>query len=429
MYNNISREATAYLSSCAYFKTVKSLDDLRARNAQIEMIKAGGPLGMKSAGVDQVFVFIKPTGSSGEEKAVPMEEVLGLLDATAESATLALQDMNAGDRRIAKGKEKETSAEHLAWMKSVVDGMRDQGVSQKENLPPQGTDNKLPKGKEVDPTVNLARMKNLMKRLKGKEVAQKENSRRIRLVLNKKSDKENIPLNGKEGSFEVKKEILDIGKGKGKETGKSGISDAEVKGTNAQSRPVTPPKAKLEGPSSIRSTRSTLSLRNTRSATRATKAYPSSAEPTPENLSSDKMPNPGCSASYSTRDLQDVRQSQLRLGSTPSIPQTTARVLNFDDTPEHSIVQTPFTDMSTIETPNEGTPTHRRAMRNKLRNQKRASEEELQSEAKRVKDVEAREKVGGKIEAWSAAKTIEGGKKNEAVTVKGEEDVFGNGGE
>ena len=85
--------------------------------------------------------------------------------------------------------------------------------------------------------------------------------------------------------------------------------------------------------------------------------------------------------------------------------------------------------MSTIESPDEGTPTHRRAMRNKLRNQKRASEEELQNEAKRVKDVETREKVEGKIEAWSAAKTVEGGKKNEAVVVKGEEDVFGNGGE
>jgi hypothetical protein len=83
--------------------------------------------------------------------------------------------------------------------------------------------------------------------------------------------------------------------------------------------------------------------------------------------------------------------------------------------------------MSTIETPDEGTPTHRRATRNKLRNQKRASEEELPNEAKRVKDVEAREKVGGRIEAWSAGKP-EGGKENEVV-VKGEEDVFGNGGE
>jgi hypothetical protein len=418
MYNTISREATAYLSRCAYVKTVKSLDDLRARNTQMEMLMAGGPLGMASATVDQVFVFPKPTGPS-EEKAVPTEEVLGLLDANAESATLALRDMNAEERRIAKGKDKEGSAEHLAWMKGVVDGMRDGHVAEKENFPPKGTD-KLPKAKEVDPKVNLARMGNLLKRLKGKEIAQKQNSRIIRLIRPKATDKENIPIKEEEGSLEVKQEILDIGKGKGKETEMSGTAEGEVEGANAQSKPVTPPKAKLEGPSSIRSTRSTLSLRSTRSATKATKAYPSSADPTPENLSSDKMPN--------SRDLQDVRQSQLRLGSTPSIPQATARVLNFDDTPDHSIVYTPFTNMSTIETPDEGTPTHRRAMRSKLRNQKRASEEELPNEAKRVKDVETREKVRGKIEAWNAGKPVEGGKENEVV-VKREEDVFGKGGE
>jgi hypothetical protein len=423
MYNTISREATAYLSRCAYAKTVKSLDDLRARNTQMEMLKAGGPLGMASATVDQVFVFPKPIGPS-EEKAVPMEEVLGLLDANAESATLALQDMNAEERRIAKGKDKEGSAEHLSWMKGVVDGMRDGHVAEKENFPPKGTD-KLPKAKEVDPKVNLARMGNLLKRLKGKEIAQKQNSRIIRLIRPKATDKENITIKEEGGSIEVKKEILDIGKGKGKETGKSEISDCEVKETNAQSKPVTPPKAKLEGPSSIRSTRSTLSLRSTRSATKAAKGYQSCAEPTPESLS--QMPNPTLSSASHSRDLHEVRQSQLRLGSTPSIPQATARVLNFDDTPDHSVVYTPFTNMSTIETPDEGTPTHRRAMRSRLRNQKRASEEELPNEAKRVKDVEAREKVCGKIEAWNSGKT-EGGRENEVV-VKGEEDVFGNGGE
>jgi hypothetical protein len=424
MYNNISREATAYLSRCVHVKTVRSLDDLRARNAQMEMLKAGGPLAMDSATINQVFVFPKPTGSS-DEKAVPMEEVLSLLDANAESATLALQDMNAEDRRIAKGKDKAGSAEHLAWMKGVVDGMRDGNVAEKENLPPKKVDkeDKLPKGKEVDPEVNLARMVNLMKRVKGKEIAQKKNSRIIRLIRPKQS--ENIPIKEEGDSLDVQKEVLDNGKGKGKETRKSGISEGEVKGVNAQSKPVTPPKAKLEGPSSIRSTRSTLSLRSTRSATKASKAHPSSAEPTPENLS--QMPNPTLSSASHSRDLQDVRQSQLRPGSTPSIPQATARVLNFDDTPDHSVVYTPFTNMATIETPDEGTPTHRRAMRSKLRNQKRASEEELPNEAKRVKDVEAREKVGGRIEAWNAAKA-EGGKENEVV-VKGEEDVFGNAGE
>ena len=65
-------------------------------------------------------------------------------------------------------------------------------------------------------------------------------------------------------------------------------------------------------------------------------------------------------------------------------------------------------------------------MKSKLRNQKRASEEELPNEAKRVKDVEARENVGGRIDAWNAGKT-EGGKENEGVVVKGEEDVFGTG--
>jgi hypothetical protein len=420
MYNMISREATAYLSRCVHVKTVKSLDDLRARNAQIEMLKAGGPLAMDSATIDQVFVFPKPTGSSGE-KAVPLEEVLGLLDANAESATLALQDMNAEERSLAKGKDKEGSAEHLSWMKGVADGIRDGTVAEKENLPPKGVDKdaKSPKGKEVDPKVNLARMINLMKRVKGKEIAQKQNSRIIRLIRPKNS--ENIPIKEEGDSIDVKKEILDIGKGKGTETGKSGISE-DVKGANAQSKPVTPPKAKLEGPSSIRST--TLSLRSTRSATKAAKEYPSSAEPTPEYKS--QMPNPTLSSASHNRDLQDVRQSQLRLGSTPSIPQATARVLNFDDTPDHSVVYTPF-NMSTIETPDEGTPTHQRAMRSKLRNQKRASEEELPNEAKRVKDVESREKVGGKIEAWSSGKT-EGGRENEVV-VKGEEDVFGNGGE
>lgn len=59
-----------------------------------------------------------------------------------------------------------------------------------------------------------------------------------------------------------------------------------------------------------------------------------------------------------------------------------------------------------------------------MRTQKRASEEELQNEAKRVKDVG--EKVGGKIEAWHAGKTVEGGKENAAV-VKDDGDVFGNG--
>ena len=347
----------------------------------MEMLKAGGPLAMDTATINQVFVFPKPTGLSGEENT--MEGVLGLLDASAEGAALALRDMNAEERRVAKGKEKEDSAEHLTWMKGVVDKMRDQGVSQKENLPPKGMD-VVPKPKEVGPDVNLARMTNLLKRLKGKEVAQKANSRIIRLTI-PKSDKENIPLE----RVEVKKEILDIGKGKGKDTGKSEIPER---------KPVTPPKAKLEGPSSIRSTRSTRSLRSTRSITK--KAYQSSAE---------------------------THGEPLRLGATPSIPQATARVLNFDDTPDHSIVYTPFTNMSTIEAPDEGTPTHRRAMRNKLRNQKRASEEELQNEAKRVKDGEAREKVSGKIDAWNAVKT-EGGKENEVV-VKGEEDVFGNGGE
>jgi len=353
----------------------------------MEMLKAGGPLAMDTATIDQVFVFPKPTGLSGEENA--MEGVLGLLDASAEGATLALRDMNAEERKIAKGKEKEDSAEHLTWMKGVVDKMRDQGVLQKENLAPKGTvqGDKVPKAKEADPDVNLARMTNLLKRLKGKEVAQKANSRIIRLTI-PKSDKENIPLEG----VEVKKEFVDIGKGKGKDTGKSEISEREVR------KPVTPPKAKLEGPSSIRSTRSTRSLRSTRST--AKKAYQSSAE---------------------------THNEPLRLGATPSIPQATARLLNFDDTPDHSIVYTPFTNMSTIETPDEGTPTHRRAMRNKLRNQKRASEEELQNEAKRVKDVEAREKVSGKIDAWNVGKT-EGGKETEVV-VKGEEDVFGNGGE
>jgi hypothetical protein len=395
----------------------------------MEMLMAGGPLGMASATIDQVFVFPKPTGPS-EEKAVPMEEVLGLLDANAESATLALRDMNAEERRIAKGKDKEGSAEHLSWMKGVVDGMRDGKVAEKENLPPKKVDKdaKSPKGKEVDPSVNLARMGNLLKRLKGKEIAQKQNSRIIRLIRPKATDKENIPIKEEGNSIEVKKEILDIGKGKGKEIGKSETLEGEVEGTNAQSKPVTPPKAKLEGPSSIRSTRSNLSLRSTRSATKAAKGYPSSADPTPENLSSDKMPNSNLSSASHSRDLQDVRQSQLRLGSTPSIPQATARVLNFDDTPDHSVVYTPFTNMSTLETPDEGTPTHRRAMKSKLRNQKRASEEELPNEAKRVKDVETREKVGGKIEAWNAGKPVEGGKENEVV-VKREEDVFGKGGE
>jgi hypothetical protein len=269
----------------------------------------------------------------------------------------------------------------------------------------------------VDPKVNLARMGNLLKRLKGKEIAQKQNSRIIRLIRPKATDKDNIPIKEEGGSLEVKKETLDIGKGKGKDTGKNEISEGEV------TKPVTPPKAKLEGPSSIRSTRSTLSLRSTRSATKATKGYQSSADPTPEFKS--QMPNTTLSSASHSRDLQDVRQSQLRLGSTPSIPQATARVLNFDDTPDHSVVYTPF-NMSSIETPDEGTPNHRRAMRSKLRNQKRASEEELPNEAKRVKDVEAREKVGGRIEGWNAGKT-EGGKENEVV-VKGEEDVFGSGG-
>ena len=48
----------------------------------------------------------------------------------------------------------------------------------------------------------------------------------------------------------------------------------------------------------------------------------------------------------------------------------------------------------------------------------------MQNEAKRVKDVG--EKVGGKIEAWHAGKTVEGGKENAAV-VKDDGDVFGNG--
>jgi hypothetical protein len=424
LYEAISREANAILSRHTYMKSVKSLDNLRARNAQKQMFKAGGPLAMDTASHEQVFVFPKPTVPSGEvEKETSMEGVLGLLDTTAEGAALALEDMDTEQRRIAKGKDKEVTAEQLAWMKSVVhetrdeevvNGRRDEEVAQKENVPPKGVE----QGKEVDPAVNLARMVYLMKRLKGKEVAQK-NKRPFRPIRPKGS--ENIPIKGE--SSEVKKEILDIGKGKEK-VGKRGIS--EVKSENAQPKPVTPPKPKFEGPSSIRSTRSTLSLRSIRSTTKAARL--SSAEtftgPTPGYTFPDKMSAP--TASWTSHSYGD---SQLRLGSTPSIPQATARVLNFDDTPDHSVVYTPFTNSAIIETPDEGTPTHRRAMKSKLRNKKRASEEELQIETKRVKDtMELRRKVSGNLEAWSAGKTLEGGK-DEVLVVKGEEDVFGNGGE
>jgi len=313
LYQAMSRETTAYLSAHAYAKTVKSLDNLRARCAQMEMIKAGGPLGMDSAGVDQVFVFPKPEGSSQGD--VPVEEVLGVLDSNAERATLALQDMDAEERRIAKGKSKEVSAEHLAWMKRVVDGMRDENVSEKENFLHKGKDeDDKPKGNETA-AVNRARMVNLLKRLNGQAVALKEYSR--------STDGESIPAEWVGGSLQIKKE-LDTGKGRNL-AAKSEKSVDEVRLQDALSGIVTPPKKPLvEGPSSIRTTQSTQSLRITRSTTKATNTF-QFTEPTVQHLSPDKMPTPTAGWTANSN-----LHPQLRSGSTPSIPQAAARVLDFE---------------------------------------------------------------------------------------------------
>jgi len=344
----LSREAMSMFSDSIYFSAVKSIDKTRNEKMQMAINQAGG---IRALGVDTAEIF-------------------GFIQAEKEGeVALGVQDLNL---------EAGTGAE-------VVEGQRDVPVK------------KLDKGKgrsreDMDDGprregIQSAPRKN---KGKGKEVvvmSEEEMAEARRIILEKLG---NLPP-----PFFLK---TPKGKGKDKDKGKDKV------------------------PSSSRSTRSTRSTAKSfleyaqqqlSPSTRVEQPQLSSSpsEPTPEYMSpAEKRPSPPAYSwpTCGTSDLQAVRESQIRLGSTPSIPAAT-----LDDTPASTMVYTPFTGQSTItrETP-EDTPTHRRAVRARARNQKRASEEQLQKEKKRVKDEALREKVVDKVESWKS-KDI------------GEDDVFG----